>query len=144
MPVPDDRLLRRVVDASPDAIVGVDAARRITSWNPAARRIFGIDAAQAAGRDIAAMIAPRWLRRHPLPASFANLHAPVGPLDVLCVRRDGGRATFAASPMVDAQGNCTGLSMTLRDAHERRRGERRNLRSRARATHAPRRTRRTG
>ncbi|VWC51257.1 hybrid sensor histidine kinase/response regulator [Burkholderia lata] len=131
VPVPDDSLLRRVVDASPDAIVGVDAARRIASWNPAARRIFGIDAAQAAGRDIAALIAPRWLRRHPLPASFANLRAPVGPLDVLCVRRDGGRfrATFAASPIVDAQGNCTGLSMTLRDAHERRRGERRNLRS---------------
>ncbi|AXF23575.1 hybrid sensor histidine kinase/response regulator [Burkholderia pyrrocinia] len=128
---PDDGLLRRVVDASPDAIVGVDAARRITSWNPAARRIFGIDAAQATGRDVAAMIAPRWLRRHPVPASFAHLRAPAGPLDVLCVRRDGGRfpATFAASPIVDAQGNCTGLSITLREARERRLGERRNLRS---------------
>ncbi|WP_217587109.1 ATP-binding protein [Burkholderia sp. GbtcB21] len=127
----DDSQLRHVVDASPDAIVGVDAARRITSWNPAAWRIFGIDAAQATGRDIASMIAPRWLQRHPLPASFANLHAPVGPLDVLCVRRDGGRfrATFAASPIVDAQGNCTGLSMTLREARERRRDERRDLRS---------------
>ncbi|HDR9481502.1 TPA: response regulator [Burkholderia aenigmatica] len=131
VPVPDDGLLRRVVDASPDAIVGVDAARRITSWNPAARRIFGIDAAQATGRDITAMIAPRWLRRHPVPASFANLHALVGPLDVLCIRRDGSRfrATFAASPIVDAQGHCTGLSMTLREARERRRGERRNMRS---------------
>lgn len=131
VPVPDDGLLRRVVDASPDAIVGVDAARRITSWNPAARRIFGIDAAQATGRDITAMIAPRWLRRHPVPASFANLHALVGPLDVLCVRRDGSRfrATFAASPIVDAQGHCAGLSMTLREARERRRGERRNMRS---------------
>ncbi|WP_423763003.1 ATP-binding protein [Burkholderia sp. NLJ2] len=128
---PDDSLLRRVVDASPDAIVGVDAARRITNWNPAAWRIFGIDAVQATGRDIASMIAPRWLRRHPVPASFANLHAPVGPLDVLCMRRDGGRfrATFAASPIVDAQGNCTGLSMTLREARERRRDERRDLRS---------------
>ncbi|MDN7873947.1 hybrid sensor histidine kinase/response regulator [Burkholderia aenigmatica] len=131
VPVPDDGLLRRVVDASPDAIVGVDAARRITSWNPAARRIFGIDAAQATGRDITAMIAPRWLRRHPVPASFANLHALVGPLDVLCVRCDGSRfrATFAASPIVDAQGHCAGLSMTLREARERRRGERRNMRS---------------
>ncbi|MBZ5789139.1 response regulator [Burkholderia contaminans] len=131
VPVPDDSLLRRVVDASPDAIIGVDTARRITSWNPAARRIFGIDAAQATARDIAELIAPRWLRRHPLPASFATLHAPVGPLDVLCVRRDGSRfrATFAASPIVDAQGDCTGLSMTLRGAHERRRGERRNMRS---------------
>jgi len=128
---PDDSQLRRVVDASPDAIVGVDAARRITSWNPAAWRIFGIDAAQATGRDIVSMIAPRWLRRHPVPASFANLHAPVGPLDVLCVRGDGGRfrATFAASPIIDAQGNCTGLSMTLSEARERRRDERRDLRS---------------
>ncbi|WP_241290193.1 hybrid sensor histidine kinase/response regulator [Burkholderia stabilis] len=132
-PAPDEGLLRRVVDASPDAIVGVDAARRITSWNPAARRIFGIDAAQASGRDIAAMIAPRWLRRHPVPASFAHQRAPVGPLDVLCVRRDGGRfrATFAASPIVDAQGNCAGLSMTLREARERHRGERRDRRSQA-------------
>ncbi|WP_175942270.1 hybrid sensor histidine kinase/response regulator [Burkholderia pyrrocinia] len=128
---PDDGQLRRVVDASPDAIVGVDAARRITSWNPAAWRIFGIDAGQATGRDIVSMIAPRWLRLHPVPASFANLHAPVGPLDVLCVRRDGGRfrATFAASPIVDVQGNCMGLSMTLREARERHRGEQRDLRS---------------
>ncbi|MDI9701635.1 hybrid sensor histidine kinase/response regulator, partial [Burkholderia cenocepacia] len=78
---------------------------------------------QANGRDIVTMIAPRWLRRHPVPASFADLRAPVGPLDVLCVRPDGGRfrATFAASPIVDAQGNCTGLSLTLREAGERRR-----------------------
>ncbi|RQS36286.1 response regulator [Burkholderia sp. Bp8992] len=126
-----DGLLRRVVDASPEAIVGVDTARRITSWNPAAQRIFGIDAAQASGRDVATMLAPRWRRRHPLPATFANLHAPVGPLDVLCVRDGGGRfrATFAASPIVDAQGNCTGLSMTLREASERRRNERRTLRA---------------
>ncbi|KAB0637889.1 hybrid sensor histidine kinase/response regulator [Burkholderia latens] len=127
----DDVLLRRVVDASPDAIVGVDAARRITSWNPAARRIFGIDASAVIGRDVTTLIAPRWLRRHPVPASFARAHAAAGPLDILCVRRDGTcfRATFAASPIVDAQGNCTGMSITLRDAHERRNDERRHLRS---------------
>ncbi|WP_063551665.1 ATP-binding protein [Burkholderia territorii] len=127
----DDVLLRRVVDASPDAIVGVDAARRITSWNPAARRLFGIDVAAVIGRDVTTLIAPRWLRRHPVPTSFANARAPTGPLDILCVRRDGGRfrATVAAAPIVDAQGNCTGLSMTLREANERRRDERRDLRS---------------
>ncbi|MBY4871044.1 response regulator [Burkholderia sp. Bp9017] len=127
----DDILLRRVVDASPDAIVGVDADRRITSWNPAARRIFGMDAATVLGHDVTTLIAPRWLRRHPVPVSFANARAPSGPLDILCLRRDGGRfrATVAASPIVDAQGNCTGLSMTLREARERRREERRDVRS---------------
>ncbi|KVQ65016.1 ATP-binding protein [Burkholderia territorii] len=127
----DDVLLRRVVDASPDAIVGVDAVRRITSWNPAARRLFGIDVAAAVGRDVTTLIAPRWLRLHPVPASFANARAPTGPLDVLCVRGDGGRfrATVEAAPIIDAQGNCTGLSMTLREAQDRRRDERRDLRS---------------
>ncbi|KVK93492.1 ATP-binding protein [Burkholderia territorii] len=127
----DDVLLRRVVDASPDAIVGVDAVRRITSWNPAARRLFGIDVAAAVGRDVTTLIAPRWLRLHPVPASFANARAPTGPLDVLCVRGDGARfrATVEAAPIIDAQGNCTGLSMTLREAQDRRRDERRDLRS---------------
>ncbi|MBR8058006.1 hybrid sensor histidine kinase/response regulator [Burkholderia dolosa] len=127
----DDMLLRRVVDAAPDAIVGVDAERRITSWNPAAQRIFGIDAGAAVGRDVTMLIAPRWLRLHPVPTSFANLRAPVGPLDVLCMRGDRScfRATFAASPIVDAQGRSAGLSMTLREARERRLGERRDLRS---------------
>ncbi|KWN21248.1 hybrid sensor histidine kinase/response regulator [Burkholderia territorii] len=127
----DDVLLRRVVDASPDAIVGVDAVRRITSWNPAARRLFGIDVAAAVGRDVTTLIAPRWLRLHPVPASFANARAPTGPLDVLCVRGDGTRfrATVEAAPIIDAQGNCTGLSMTLREAQDRRRDERRDLRS---------------
>ncbi|MFP3504875.1 ATP-binding protein [Burkholderia sp. SIMBA_062] len=127
----DDTLLRRVVDASPDAIVGVDVARRITSWNPAARRLFGIDAAAAIGHDVTMLVAPRWLRLHPVPASFENAGAPAGPLDVLCLRRDGSRfpATFTASPIVDAQGNCTGLSMTLREARERRRLKQRDLRT---------------
>ncbi|MGU7780757.1 ATP-binding protein [Burkholderia sp. PU8-34] len=127
----DDDMLRRVVDASPDAIIGVDAARRITSWNPAAQRIFDADAAAVLGRDVTTLIARRWLRRHPVPASFADLRMLVGPLDVLCMRRDGTcfRATFAASPIGDGRGGCAGLSMTLREARERRRHERRSVRS---------------
>ncbi|VWB76061.1 PAS domain-containing two-component system sensor histidine kinase/response regulator [Burkholderia pseudomultivorans] len=128
---PDDTLLRRVVDASPDAIVGVDVERRITSWNPAANCIFGADADTMIGRDVTALIVPRWLRRHPAPASFADVRTPFGPLDVLCVRHDGRRfrATVSASPIVDASGRCDGLSMTLREARERRHDERRSLRS---------------
>ncbi|RQS76855.1 response regulator [Burkholderia sp. Bp8963] len=127
----DDALLRRVVDASPDAIIGIDAAHRITSWNPAAERIFGAESAAVLGRDVTTLIADRWLRRHPVPASLSDQRVAVGPLDVLCMRRDGSRfrATFAASPIGDGHGGCAGLSMTLRDAHERRRHERRSMRS---------------
>ncbi|WP_176326984.1 hybrid sensor histidine kinase/response regulator [Burkholderia vietnamiensis] len=130
-PSDDLVLLHSVVDASPDAIVGVDAGRRIVSWNRAARRIFGVDATAAIGRDVTTLIAPRWLRLQPLPASFEHPRAAVGPFDVLCVRGDGGRfrASFAAAPIVDAGGNCTGLSITLREADQRRRDERGHLRA---------------
>ncbi|MBU9441811.1 response regulator [Burkholderia multivorans] len=130
-PPSEDVLLRRVVDASPDAIVGVDGARRIVSWNRAAQRIFGADAATMIGRDVTTLFAPRWLRRQPVPASIDEVHAPLGPIDVLCMRQDAHcfRATFAASPIVDANGHVDGLSMTLREARERRRDERRDHRS---------------
>ncbi|MDN7673083.1 PAS domain S-box protein [Burkholderia oklahomensis] len=122
-----NRMLRRLVEASPDAIVGVGADRRITSWNPAARRMFGYDEQAARGRDVAMLIAPRWRRRHPLPASLSDVYEPIENVDVLCARQDGSRlrATLSASPVFDDRDACVALSLTLRDTGEQRRRERR-------------------
>ncbi|OXH84338.1 hypothetical protein CA831_30685, partial [Burkholderia multivorans] len=91
---------RAVVDASPDALIGIDRDARIVSWNPAAQRIFGYDEEAAYGRRFDSLIAMRWLKRHPLVQTFDHLREIVGPVDLLCVRRDGGRfrATVAARP----------------------------------------------
>ncbi|KVD80610.1 hybrid sensor histidine kinase/response regulator [Burkholderia sp. ABCPW 14] len=122
-----NRMLQRLVDASPDAIVGVGADRRITSWNPAAHRIFGYDEQAARGRDVAMLLAPRWRRRHPLPASVSGVQEPIENVDVLCMRQDGSRlrATLSASPVFDDRDACVALSLTLRDTGEQRRRERR-------------------
>ncbi|WP_043175311.1 PAS domain-containing protein, partial [Burkholderia ambifaria] len=95
------RLQRAVVDASPDAIVGIDREGRIVSWNPAAQRIFGYDEADARGRPLETLVAMRWLRRNPLADSFDAMRKAVGPLELLCVRRDGRRfrATVSAGPV---------------------------------------------
>jgi PAS domain-containing protein len=53
------RLQLAVVDASPDAIVGIDAQGRIVSWNGAAQRIFGYDEAHAHGRALDTLVAQR-------------------------------------------------------------------------------------
>ena len=51
-----------LVDASPDAVVISDAARRIVSFNPAAERLTGHRAADAAGRDAAQLLIPERYR----------------------------------------------------------------------------------
>jgi PAS domain S-box-containing protein len=123
--------LRAVVDASPDAIVGIDADRRIVSWNPAAQRMFGVPEGDMLGRDFALLIADRWRRRHPIPDRFDELRETVGPLDLLCVRRDGKRfrATISACPVSGDASESVALSLTLRSSGEARRRDRRTQRS---------------
>ncbi|MGS1028534.1 ATP-binding protein [Burkholderia glumae] len=123
-----NQMLRRLVDASPDAIIGVGADRLITSWNPAAQRMFGYAEAQALGRDAGMLVAPRWQRRHPLAAAVRDVHDAVSGVDLLCVRENGERfrATLAASPVFDDEQVCVALSLTLRDARLQRRRERDN------------------
>ncbi|OMG75462.1 hybrid sensor histidine kinase/response regulator [Burkholderia ubonensis] len=129
------RILRAVVDASPDALVGVDAARRIVSWNPAAQRMFGYDTHEALGRDVAILVAARWWRRHPLADGSRRRRDDLVPTDCLCVRRDGSRfrATVRASPARgggrDDARERVALSLTLRAADEQRRRDRRTQRS---------------
>ncbi|MDI9690478.1 PAS domain S-box protein, partial [Burkholderia cenocepacia] len=67
---PASRLQHAVVEAAPDAIVGIDGDGRIASWNPAAQRIFGYDEADARGRRFDTLIARRWLRLNPLADAF--------------------------------------------------------------------------
>ena len=125
------RLQRAVVDASPDAIVGIDRQGRIVSWNPAAQRIFGYDEADARGRPLETLVAMRWLRRNPLADSFDAMREAVGPLELLCVRRDGRRfrATVSAGPVRGDARSCVALSLTLRETGAQRRHDLRTQRS---------------
>ncbi|RQZ05936.1 PAS domain-containing protein [Burkholderia sp. Bp9031] len=125
------RLQLAVVEASPDAIVGIDDEGRIVSWNPAAQRIFGYDEADARGRPLDTLVAMRWLRRNPLTESFDTMREAVGPLELLCVRRDGRRfrATVSACPVRGDARNCVALSLTLRETGAQRRRDLRAQRS---------------
>lgn len=117
------RLQRAVVEASPDALVGIDGQSRIVSWNPAAQRLFGYDEAEARGRPLETLIAMRWLRRNPLAESFDAMREAVGPLELPCVRRDGRRfrATASACPVRGEARGCVALSLSLRESGAQRR-----------------------
>ncbi|MDS0794363.1 PAS domain-containing protein [Burkholderia pseudomultivorans] len=114
---------RAVVEASPDAIVGIDADGRIVSWNPAAQRMFGYDENDARGRRFETLVAMRWLKRNPVADTFDDMREAVGPVDLLCVRRDGQRfrATVSARPVRDAARALVALSLTVRETGAQRR-----------------------
>src|SRR5262249_39834220 len=46
-----------LLEISPTAIITVDLTGRITSWNPAAERLFGYERAEAVGRDADELVA---------------------------------------------------------------------------------------
>ncbi|MEA2125262.1 MAG: hypothetical protein QOI80_2044 [Solirubrobacteraceae bacterium] len=54
--------MRGVLEGALDAIITVDDGGRITGFNPAAERIFGVDAAVVRGRDLAEVMVPPALR----------------------------------------------------------------------------------
>jgi PAS domain S-box-containing protein len=51
------RRFEQVLEISPTAIVFTDLGNRIASWNPAAERLFGYTAGEAAGRDLDDLVA---------------------------------------------------------------------------------------
>jgi PAS domain S-box-containing protein len=54
--------LRAMLEAALDAVVSMDAEGRVIGWNPAAERIFGYEASDALGREMAELIVPARLR----------------------------------------------------------------------------------
>ena len=111
-----------IVDSSDDAIIGKDLNGVITSWNPAAERMFGYRADEAVGRPITLVIPPE--RMHEEQWILNRLRRGERIDHFVTVRRTkDGRlidVVLTVSPLRDAGGNVAGASKTVRDVTERR------------------------
>ncbi|MDP9122252.1 MAG: PAS domain S-box protein, partial [Acidobacteriota bacterium] len=111
-----------------DAVVATDASGRVTFMNPAAEALAGWGHAEAAARPLAEIF-------HLVDeSSRAEVETPVERVlregrgvdlahHTLLIRRDGSEAVIddSASPIVDAQGEITGVVLVLRDVTGQRR-----------------------
>ncbi len=125
--------LAAILNAAADAIVTVDAAGRIESFNRTAERIFGLSEAEALDRPLDDLFGV------PLafgPTSLQTQHAGSPMLEVAGRRRDG--ATFPAEvKFTEAQaGNRTLRTVFIRDISERKRGAEERDRLEAQLRHA--------
>jgi PAS domain S-box-containing protein len=119
---PDDAAwLAAIVKSSLDAIISTDLDGTITSWNPAAERMYGYTPAEIIGRPNATIIPPERhdeedaVRRRILSGQAVEHYESVR------VRKDGHRIDVAltVSPLHAPDGGIVGISKISRDISER-------------------------
>jgi PAS domain S-box-containing protein len=117
--VADEVLLRLadIVEHSDDAIVSKDLDGIITSWNPAAERMFGYTAAEAVSQSILLIIPAD--RRHEENEVLRRIRAGdvVEAFETVRQRKDGSPIELSVriSPIRDRRGRVIGASKMARD-----------------------------
>ncbi len=117
------RLLAYLVDASPDAIVCSNLDGEITSWNPAAQRLFGYDAVEAIGRNVRMLFPPATAQQE-----YESIRAVIvggavlAQREVVRVRKDGTLVDvlLTVTPVRDAGGKIIGAAKIAHDLSVRR------------------------
>ncbi|HWP63423.1 MAG TPA: EAL domain-containing protein [Candidatus Binatia bacterium] len=120
--------LAAIVESADDAIVGLDLDGRITSWNPAAARLFGLPASTALGRRISDVLPlPQTAAEAPLGESLnkALSGQAVRSLERQVMGPEGLRTiSLTISPIVGSDARIGGASLVARDVTDLRRLER--------------------
>lgn len=118
--VNDAQLIAAIVEFSDDAIVGSSLKGIITSWNPAAERLYGYPSKEIIGKS-AETVTPKD-RPDEMKDILAKVKAGehIDHLETVRVRKDGSvfPASLTVSPICDADGATVGTSMISRDMAE--------------------------
>jgi PAS domain S-box-containing protein len=119
--------LAAIVQSSDDAIVSKDLNGIVTSWNPAAERMFGYTAAEAVGRSIRLIIPDDRQSEEDRVLSRIARGETVEHFDTVRRRKDGAAifVSVTVSPVVDRDGTIIGASKIARDISGQKRASER-------------------
>lgn len=119
--------LASIVEYSNDAIVGKSLQGIISSWNPAAERLFGWTSAEMIGQTIALLLPED--KREEDTANFSRILSgeKVGEFETVRLCKDGHAIDVAltCSLMLDEKGQAIGVSVIYRDISQRKEVEKR-------------------
>src|SRR5690348_3381832 len=117
--------LAAIVDSSDDAIVSKTLDGIITSWNPAAARLFGYEPAEIVGKPITMIIPPELRAEEDEIIARLRRGERVDHFETVRVARDGRRidVSLTISPIKGEDGEIIGASKIARDITERKRAE---------------------
>jgi PAS domain S-box-containing protein len=112
--------LASIVENSNDAIIARTLEGVITSWNPAAARMFGYSADEIIGKPTDLLIPEDQADEAKTAQAKISTGQPVEHLETSRVRKDGTvfPASITFSPVRDADGAVVGVSVIYRDTTE--------------------------
>lgn len=114
--------LAAIVNSSHDSIVGWNAAKQITSWNPGAERLYGWTEKEMLGRSVSELVPDEcWEETQSICANLKAGQSIELP-DTLRLHKEGHRLEVwvSTSPIVDASGVVVGASTITRDISEQK------------------------
>ncbi|MBX9902730.1 MAG: EAL domain-containing protein [Burkholderiales bacterium] len=115
--------LAAIVESSNDAIISRTLDGIITSWNPAAEKLYGYTAAEAIGQPVSLILPPGVRAKTALNNEqlVRNFHVP--PFETQRITKDGRLldVSNSLSPILDAHGQIVGASQITRDITELKR-----------------------
>jgi diguanylate cyclase (GGDEF)-like protein/PAS domain S-box-containing protein len=116
------RTLSAIVDGSGDAIFGLTTEGMVTSWNPAAERLYGYRPDEIIGQPVALLAPTADVERQNQMKDRLNAGGPAEQAEVTRLRKDGTPVDvlITASTAPDADGAVVGLSVIAHDITERR------------------------
>ena len=117
--------LRAVVESSHDAIISEDLNGTITSWNPAAERLYGYPSREVVGQSIARLVPYGHLDEVPEILSRVRLGELVDDFETIRKRKDDTLVdvSLTTSPILGPAGVVVGASIIARDISDRRKAE---------------------
>ena len=121
-----DAWLAAIVESSDDAIVSKDLDGIVTSWNPAAERIFGYSAEEMVGEPILKIIPEDLYAEEKHIISRIRQGLRIEHFETLRRRKDGRlvNISVSVSPVLDIHGRVIGASKIARDVTFQREAER--------------------
>jgi PAS domain S-box-containing protein len=117
IPVMSESRLASLIESSEDAILTKDAEGTITSWNPAAERMYGWSAEEAIGQKISILIPEDRAGEEWRILEQVLAGDPVSHYESDRVHRSGRRVrvSLSVSPLRDETGEIVGASIIARD-----------------------------
>ncbi len=120
-----ERLNVAVVESANDAIFTVDSDCVITTWNPAAERLFGYSAQEAIGKPASIIATPE--QQDEQKDNFASIKAGqrLENFETTRMRKDGSIVylSYNSSPLLTESGEIVGASAIARDITERKQAD---------------------
>jgi PAS domain S-box-containing protein len=115
--------LASIVDSSDDAIISKDLDGIISSWNNAASRLFGYEAAEVIGKPVTILIPQDRRDEELFILQQIRRGERIDHYETVRRRKDGGLidVSLTVSPVRNAQGKIIGASKIARDITKRKR-----------------------